>query len=162
MELTVILIFSILMLIPISSPSTIQIHDVTNNAGALLIQRGDARVIAGHNRLLHVIDFSKFQISLAIMETAIGQLMNNSSDFSKIIQIKLRENKFILNSLHVNFRSKRAIDALGSAIKFVTGNLDAEDLKFINANIDEMRKSENLFIEQNNRQIMINSKFENR
>ena len=59
-------------------------------------------------------------------------------------------------------RGKRSIDMLGSAIKFVTGNLDAEDLSIINNNLDELRKSENTLIKQNNRQIKVNTKFENR
>lgn len=152
----------LLLLIPTSLFASIQIHDVTNNAGALLFQKGDGRVIAGYNRLLHIIDFSQFEFSLIIIENAIGQLINNSSDFSTIIQIKLRDIKHILNTLHINSRNKRSINILGSAIKFVTGNLDAEDLKLINSNLDEMRKSENLLIDQNNRQIKLNSKFENR
>lgn len=162
MELPLTLILQILILIPTSLSSSIQIHDITNNAGALLIQKGDGRVIAGFDRLLHVIDFTKFQVSLAILENAVGQLSNNSTDFSKIIQIKLREIKQIINSLHASFRSKRSINELGSAIKFVTGNLDAHDLQLINSNIDKIRQTENISIDQNNRQIKLNSKFENR
>lgn len=149
-------------LIP-SHPKSIQIHAITNNAGALILKKGEGRIVTGYDRLLHVIDFTQFEISLSIMENMISQLANSSSSFSDIINIKLREIKFILNSIHTKtYRSKRSIDFLGKAVKFVTGNLDADDLTFINTNLNELRRTGNTLIHQNNRQIKINSKFENR
>ncbi|XP_062554260.1 uncharacterized protein LOC134219532 [Armigeres subalbatus] len=141
----------------------IQIHDITNNAGALILQRGEGRVITGYNRLLHTIDFTQFEISLSFIENVISQFQNSTSDFSEIIKIKIREIKFLLNTLHMKpSRNKRSINMLGSAIKFVTGNLDSEDLHIINSKLDDLRKTGNSLIKQNNRQISINSKFENR
>ncbi|XP_055594648.1 uncharacterized protein LOC129745546 [Uranotaenia lowii] len=158
------LIFLILILLPLSiHPQTIQIHDITNNAGALILKRGEGKIVAGYDRLLHVIDFEKFEISISIIENVINQMHNSTSDFSQIIKMKIREIKFILSTLYPKSnRSKRSINILGSTIKLITGNLDAEDLKVINNNLDELRKTGNTFIKQNNRQIRINSKFENR
>lgn len=146
-----------------SHPKSIQIHDITNNAGALVLQRGEGRIITGYDRLLHIIDFPQFELSLSIIENMISQLGNSTSNFSEIIKIKLREIKFILHTIHVKtYRSKRSINLLGTAIKYVTGNLDADDLTLINTNLDELRRTGNILIKQNDRQIRINSKFENR
>lgn len=139
------------LLIP-SHPASIQIQDITNNARALILQRGEGRIIAGYDRLLHIIDFPPFEISLSIIESVIGQLRNSSSDFSEIIRTKLRKIKFIFSTLHVKlYRNKRSTNMLGSAIKFITGNLDSEDLRLINTNLDELRKTGNTLIKQNNR-----------
>lgn len=151
------------LIIPSPTLSSIQIHDITNNAGALILQRGEGRVIAGYDRLLHVIDFSQFEISILIIENAVNKLKNSSSDFSNIIKFKLNEIKFIFNTLNAKpNRSKRSINILGTAIKYVTGNLDADDLQTINYNLDKIRKSGNVLIDENNKQIKVNSKFENR
>ena len=151
------------ILITYTHPQFIQIHDVTNNAGALILQRGEGRIIAGFDRLLHIIDFTQFEVSISILENVIGQMRNTSSDFSEIIKMKLREIRFMFNTLHVKpYKNKRSINFLGSAIKYVTGNLDAEDLEIINSDLEQLRKGENSMIKQNNRQIKINTKFENR
>jgi hypothetical protein len=43
--------------------------------------------------------------------------------------------------LKFNYRSKRSlIDGLGSAIRFITGNLHQDDLEEINSNIDQTSK----------------------
>lgn len=152
---------TIIVIIPLSHLQSIQIHDITNNAGALLLQRGEGRIIAGYDRLLHIIDFPQFEISVSIFQNVINKIDNSTSDFTEIINLKLREIKSFFNTLKLN-RNKRSIDMLGSAIKFITGNLDAEDLTIINENLDEIRKSGNSLVKQNNRQIKINSKFENR
>ncbi|XP_055632804.1 uncharacterized protein LOC129773235 [Toxorhynchites rutilus septentrionalis] len=152
-----------ILIIPLSTPSSIQIHDITNNAGALLLQRGEGRIIDGHDRLLHVIDFAQFELSLSIIEKIVNEIPDNSSQFSDIIKTKVTEIRSIYNNLNTKRnRRRRAIDMLGSAIKFITGNLDAEDLKVINSDLNKLRKNENIFIKQNNRQIKINEKFENR
>ena len=129
----------------------------------MILKKGEGRIVTGYDRLLHVIDLPQFETSLSILENMISQLANSSSNFSEIINIKLREIKFILHTIHIKtYRSKRSIDFLGKAIKFVTGNLDADDLTLINTNLDELRRTGNTLIHQNNRQIKINSKFENR
>ena len=87
-------------LLPESHPSSIQIHDITNNAGALILQKGEGRIITGYDRLLHIIDFTQFELSLSIIENMVEQLKNSTSSFSSIIKIKLREIKFVLNSIH--------------------------------------------------------------
>lgn len=143
--------------------STIQIHDITNNAGALILQRGKGRIIDGHDRLLHIIDFAQFEISLSIVENIVNEIKNNSSQFTEIIKSKLSEIRSIYSSLNIHgLRNKRAINILGSAVKFITGNLDAEDLKIINSDLSDLKKNGNLYTKQNNRQIKINTKFENR
>lgn len=156
-------LFLILTLLSISNPQSIQINDITNNAGALILQKGEGRVIAGYDRLLHVIDLTEFGISISIIDNIVGNIQNSSSEFIEIIKHKVREIKTIYYSLNrKHSRNRKSLDFLGSTIKFITGNLDAEDLLVINSNLDEIRKSGNALIKQNNRQIKINSKFENR
>lgn len=149
------LIFLIIILLPLSiHPQTIQIHDITNNA--LILKRGKGKIVAGYDRLLHVIDFTQFEISISIIENVINQMQNSTSELTQIIKIKLREIKFIFSTLNPKpNRSKRSIDIIGSTIKLITGNRDAEDLKVINKNLDEIRKTGNSLVKQNNRQIKI-------
>ncbi|XP_055600008.1 uncharacterized protein LOC129749146 [Uranotaenia lowii] len=157
------LIFLILTSLSISHQQSIQINDITNNAGALILNRGEGKIIAGYDRLLHIIDFKQFEISISIMENIIGQTKNASSELSQIIDMKFREIKFLFGTLNPKAkRNKRSIDILGSSIKYITGNLDAEDLKIINSDLNQIRNKGNVLVKQNNQQIKINSKFENR
>lgn len=71
--------------------------------------------------------------------STIDKLTNNLHQqlLNKITQISNLINKF-------NYRTKRAlVNILGKAIKFITGNLDEDDLKNINENLDHLYKNQN-------------------
>lgn len=154
-------------LIIISSSQTIQISEITNNAGALILEKGEGRIIAGYNRILHIIELSHFEASIKfvekIIENAQEVLSHTDSILSDIIESKLNNVKTIYNNLKPkHYRNKRSLDFLGTAIKLVTGNLDANDLQMINLNIEKLKTTGETLIAQNNKQIKINSNFEDR
>lgn len=153
----------LLIMVIISHGQWMQVHDISSNTGVLTIREGKGRILVGYNRLLHVVELSQFEISIKIIENAIGNLNDNTGDFSKIILSRVREIKTLYESLRPKrILRKRSIEMLGSAIKFITGNLDTEDLRKINRELDTIKMSYNNLTTQNNRQVRINSKFQNR
>lgn len=152
-----------LLFIPFSYPKFIQIHDITNNPGALTLSAGEGRILEGYNRLLHTVDLNELGVTIGILESLVLKINSSTGDFSKLIDHKLKEINNTYKALLPNTsRNKRSIETLGSAIKFITGNLDAQDLRQINSNINAIKISDNKLIDQNNKQIFINQEFQNR
>lgn len=152
-----------LLFIPFSYPKFIQIHDITNNPGALTLSAGEGRILEGYDRLLHTVDLKELGVTIGILESLVIKINSSTGDFSKLIDHKLKEINNTYKALLPNTsRNKRSIETLGSAIKFITGNLDAQDLRQINSNINAIKMSDNKLIDQNNKQIVINQEFQNR
>ncbi|XP_055621777.1 uncharacterized protein LOC129781929 [Toxorhynchites rutilus septentrionalis] len=147
----------------ISYPQTIQISEITNNAGALILEKGEGRIIAGYSRILHIIELTQFEVSIKFIENVISILPNTNGPFSVLIKATLIDVKHLYNNLQPrNIRSKRSINFLGSVIKLVTGNLDANDLQIINSNMENLKTTEENLVKQNNNQLKINTRFEDR
>lgn len=152
-----------MLFFPLSYPKFIQIHDITNNPGALILSAGEGRIFEGYNRLLHSVDLKELEGTIRILENLVLNINSSTGDFSYLINLKFKEiNNTYKALLPSTSKNKRAIETLGSAIKFITGNLDAEDLRQIDLNIDAIKKSDNKLIDQNNKQIIINQEFQNR
>lgn len=138
-----------LLFIPFSYPKFIQIHDITNNPGALTLSAGEGRILEGYNRLLHTVDLNELGVTIGILESLVLKINSSTGDFSKLIDHKLKEISNTYKALLPNTsRNKRSIETLGSAIKFITGNLDAQDLRQINSNINAIKISDMFLINE--------------
>lgn len=152
----------IVLFLPLSFPKFIQVHDITNNPGALTLSAGEGRILEGYNRLFHTIDLNELGTTIGVLKKLISELNSSTGNFIKLIKLKFTQINDTYRALLPNSRNKRSIETLGSAIKFVTGNLDAEDLREINRNINDIKRLDNSLIGQNNKQIVINEAFQNR
>lgn len=68
----------------------------------------------------------------------------------------------MLQTLTPRSKQKRSIEILGTVIKSITGNLDNQDLLKLSNQINTLRNSNNMMINENNEQIRINDIFEKR
>lgn len=105
---------------------------------------GEARIITGHNNIIHIIDTNQYLNSI---ENIINTLntFNKSSHINTISTTRLKASE-LLNKIHnlLPHRTKRGlVNGLGTAIKFITGNLDATDAEEINKQIEQLRKHDN-------------------
>ncbi|XP_055609131.1 uncharacterized protein LOC129756367 [Uranotaenia lowii] len=152
----------IMIFIPFSYPKFIQLHDITNNPGALTLSAGEGRIHEGYNRLFHTVDLKELGTTIGVLENLIAKVNSSTGNFIRLINLKFKQINETYRALLPNSKSKRSIEMLGSAIKFITGNLDADDLREINANINDIKRLDNNLIVQNNKQITINQEFQNR
>lgn len=156
-------LFIMMTIFHLSLGKFIQVHNINSENSAMKIKLGNGRLLTGYNRLLHTIDLQQVSQSITILQELANKL-NESGDFSKIIDIKIRklinEYKTILPQKS-GIRNKRSIETLGSTIKFITGNLDANDLRIINQNIQAIKDNDYKLIKETNNQIIINQSFQN-
>lgn len=145
-----------------------EIQDLTSNHGLLTIKLGTAKTIRTFNNLIHVIQLNKYIENIDKIGTSLTTFENidGFNDSLNVIKIKYREVQTKLQTLLPRFRSRRGlINGLGTVIKSITGNLDANDAIEINKSIEEiMKKQHDMEIEENS-QIKINNqmlqRFEN-
>lgn len=81
--------------------------------------------------------------------------LSDSPMFGNILKQQLEEISHILRTLEIPHRHARALNFLGSALKFVAGNPDHDDYELL-------LTKQNYLIENNNKQTKINSQLEKR
>lgn len=72
-----------------------------------------------------------------------------------MVKEQIREIRRLLQTLHVNRRSARSLDILGSALKFIAGTPDHGDMELLTTR-------EELLVQNNNRQTIMNSAIQDR
>ncbi|KAL3272056.1 hypothetical protein HHI36_022518 [Cryptolaemus montrouzieri] len=110
----------------------------------------------GTTRLLNHYHKFYFYFNISQIESSFRHLWTNTyilnvkhGNFSSLVNI-LEENCLEIEQelSKFNFKSKRAIDALGSGIRFITGNLDQNDLKEINSHLNSLFTNQKKLITQ--------------
>lgn len=99
---------------------------------------GPARSITNFDNFIHIINLEDYKANIDDIETTIALFEKHTSEtnIEKVTTLKLRElkNKFL--TLYPTQRQKRGLfNGLGSAIKVITGNMDAQDAQTINEQI---------------------------
>lgn len=143
--------FSLLLIVV---KADIQIIDLTSNPGILQISKGEAFIQKGSSQLTHLINLQNFDYTIKQIE-GLANSFDPDNKFNGILSVKLDKLKMAYETIRYKSRSKRSWEALGSGIKWMAGNPDAEDLRTLQNNI-------NLNTIQNNDQLEINSKFEDK
>ena len=134
----------------------IEIFNFPKDRGVLTLRLGPSRSITNYNNLIHIVNLEDY-------ENNIQQITNTLNLFEKkatytnsihVTKLKLKEltNKFA--TLYPMKRNKRGlINGLGSTIKFITGNMDAQDAQTINEQIQYLNSNltniTNTFLSQN-------------
>lgn len=138
------LMIFLLTLFPYSHSKFIQVHDINNNSAVLTLNTGTGKILEGYNRLLHTIDLEQIEQKVAGSEGLVIKINSTTSELSNLINFKLIELnknfKSLLSLLPSSVKSKRAIETIGSAIEFLTGNLDANDLRQIDTDLNLIKR----------------------
>lgn len=150
------------LLIPLSCiHSEIQIHDLSNNPGVVILKLGDVRIQTGNYEMAHIINLS--EINTMVVEVTEWMMnLTNSTKFSKMLQYKFGQLQKAHNNLLQRHRKKRSIEFFGSVIKFIGGNPDASDFREVNNGLSTVRDKMNQIIVSNNDQVIINNQLNNR
>lgn len=135
----------------------IQIIDLSNNHGIINIDQGPALVQAGGFQLIHVINLQHFTVMVTQIELLAAKI-KTENNFGATLESKIFELKKAYNSIKPK-RFRRSWESLGSGIRFIAGNPDADDLRRLEKDIDILSENTNTLIKLNNAQALSNQKF---
>ncbi|XP_049537182.1 uncharacterized protein LOC125952018 [Anopheles darlingi] len=135
---------------------TVNIHDLHSNP-LVVVSLGKAKITMGHVRILHPIELA-----------GIGRAINGVNEQVTRYQLECRKNTPPCPALGVivhrcaalqdtfrkimpSYSRQKRWDTIGTVWKWIAGTPDAEDLKTINSSMNSL-------IKENNRQVFINEK----
>lgn len=122
-------------------------------------------VKTGHHRIYHVIDLEKYTPLLDKINNIINglKIFPNFKDVTDLLHDRYLTVVKQFKNLYPKRRGKRGLfNFVGTAVKFITGNLDENDLIQINRDIHDLRVEKNRLIRENNVQVEINKQLEDR
>lgn len=114
---------------------TLEIHNLKDTQGLLQIKLGTAKTIIDYINLIHIIKLDSYKDNVMKIEESVKQFTPTyyNRDSLKVTKFKLKDLKDKLNSITPKYRRKRGLfNGIGSAVKFITGNMDDNDALRIN------------------------------
>lgn len=142
-----------------------EIQNLSDNMGILPMKLGTARTIKAYNNLIHVVRLDAY-------ETNINKIANSLTAFDKIgdlknsltiLNVKVTELKAKLQTLMPRLRNKRGlVNGLGSVIKSITGNMDADDAIHLNKEIEQLTQGQSTITGEINQLTQINNQMSQR
>ena len=155
--------FTLLTLIVASHEQSIQITDLSTNPGLLTLETGLCFLKNGRIKIYHEIDLDQYEPLLGNIFRIINGLnaLAKSQDITDLLD-KYKNVKQSYHNLLPITKSKRDLDFLGTRIKTITGNLDANDLAEIYQEINKIKEKNNNRVIENNKQTKINRSVENK
>lgn len=131
-------------------------HDVSTNNGLLTIKLDTVRIKVGYERMMHKVNLEEIKQNILYIENLANNL-NVTDHLEQTIQFKLKKAHEKLTGFYPKRAKRGLINALGSAIKFIAGNPDQEDLDLINQNLETLEINSNKIISNQIKQIKINN-----
>ena len=107
----------------------------------IILKLGPAFVIESTHNLIHIIDLDYYHQHIQNLTNSITifEKLSTQNDTIQLSKMKLDNAKSKLNTLTPYKRRKRGlINGLGTVIKTITGNMDENDAKQINSQINEL------------------------
>ncbi|XP_038107040.1 uncharacterized protein LOC119766517 [Culex quinquefasciatus] len=143
-----------------------QLYDLNTNPGVVMLRSGRRYIKEGNIRIYHKIDLQAYGPLIVRCRTAINSL-KTARNYKEVIDLLSHRVEKIMNMYRDLYpkevvRRKRALDFLGTGIKFITGNMDSDDRAQIKSDIDTILNKEEDLVKQNNKQIVINKQLETR
>lgn len=115
--------------------------------------------------MIHIVDLENYEPTLMKLSLTLRGLrtFNDSMDVVNALENKFENTKNLYQNLVPHVRQKRGlVNFLGSTIKQITGNLDNNDLIEISKTLDNLKMHGQILTNENNEQIKINTKLQNR
>lgn len=143
-----------------------QLYDLDANPGVVMLKTGRKYTKEGNIRIYHKIDLQAYGPLIVRCKTAINSL-KSFRDYEEVTSLLGHRAKKIMKIYRELYpkeegKRKRALDFLGTGIKFITGNMDSGDRAQIEKELVAILDKENGLIRQNNQQIVINRQLETR
>lgn len=124
----------------------------------LQLKLGTAKTITDYTNLIHIIKLDSYSNNVAKIEESLKHftLSHYNKGSLEVTKYKLTDLKNKLNSITPRYRNKRGLfNGKGSAIKFITGNMDSNDASHINEIIFNLTSNVQT---ETNRQSVLNTK----
>lgn len=124
------------------------------NTPIITVKQGAGRIINGNFKLVHVINLTDYEDLIDRIATSLNSIDPASNLRPQLIH-QTKQIKQLLSELKAQkSRSRRSVDWIGSAWKWIAGSPDATDW-------DQIIKSQNQIIDNNNQQYKINNELMN-
>lgn len=120
-----------------------------SNAQLVTIERGTAKLQTGTFRIIHEIDIDKYNYILEDIESRAHMEELSKNPNYPFISLLISQIRIHLSNLKIESRSKRSLNFIGSAWKWIAGNPDHEDHEIV---VNKLNNA----LENNNNQILIN------
>lgn len=130
----------------------VQILDYTKSQ-FITLNTGQTKIQTGHFKLIHDIGIRQYQDATSDIESAIHQNVPETHSLYPYLSHELVQMKDLLRNLTP--KTKRSLDAIGTAWKWIAGNPDHEDFITIKQKINNV-------LDNNNKQVILNNLFNNR
>lgn len=137
------------------------ILDLSTSPGLVQIAKRTAFIRQGSYQVVHLIDLNKIGPIISEIEQ-ISDKVDKTNKFKNILASKTLHLKRTFDEIKPHYRLKRSWDWIGSGIKWMAGNPDAEDMRSTNKDINTLAASYNNLAKANNEQIEINKVFEDK
>lgn len=143
----------------------ISLTDLTRHPGLMAFKERESKIIQSYHLHLHIVHLERFQSCLDTMKYTLRSLDQNNStkEFQEILNLRMQRILESFYRLKPFKRHRRGLfNPLGTVIKSITGNLDNNDIEDIRKTLNEMQEKTNKLISNNERQISINTEFQNK
>lgn len=120
-----------------------------SNAQSVQIKTGTARIQTGTFRIIHVINIALYQKLIEEIEMNINQYINRTHILYPYLLNEITQTKDVLYRLKIKNRTRRSLNFIGSAWKWIAGNPDHDDFEIL-------KEKTNGLLENNNNQTIIN------
>lgn len=126
----------------------IQILDYSNSK-LVALHSGLAKVQTGGFKIVHIIDLRSYDDLIGELENNIVQNITSHHPLIPYLKYTIHQIKSYLSRLKPNPKSKRSLDFLGSAWKWIAGSPDHQDFEIIQKKINNV-------LENDSNQVVIN------
>lgn len=123
-----------------------QILDYTNSQ-VVTLDAGQVKLQTGTFKLIHIIDTDRYQEIIDTIKVKVDEDVNGAHYLRPFITYELLELQGYLDRLKP--KTKRSLNFIGTAWKWIAGNPDHDDFEIIKMKTDEM-------LANNNKQVVIN------
>ena len=143
-------------------PPRIEVIDMNRGNGFTIIQLNETRLIDYYGHFVHKINLTQFEENIIVVEKAIRRTYF-WKEYSSVID-RIKDEFESLLPHPIRHRRQVIPFVLGGAAvaSMVYGYISHADLKSIQDELDASRVAHNEIVKQNNQQIIINARFEQR
>lgn len=134
-------------------------QDVSNNNGLLIFQIDRVKIKRGYERVIHQINLNNLKNNIIHIENLANKI-NVTTHLTNTFDYKLKLSYRKIDNLLPKRTRRGLINILGSAVKFIAGNPDYDDLLLINQNFEAQETNINKIISNESKQIKINNLLE--
>lgn len=134
----------------------LDINDANIGNGFILIQTNELQLINHYDHIIHTINLTEYETNIQLIEKSMNKFLFNSST----LYFYLHQLKNEYYTLIPHTRTKRGLlNIVGEGLKFLFGTMSQEDKKEIEEYLQINKENNKNLINQSNKQITINTKF---